>query len=304
MCVEYVRTTSIPPSRSFASPWLKDERTTRPPSSFSVPPLLLPAAMGIPKRFQRLMWMMPLIIGRLMMLCGTFLLMYETLKVVWEALDARRFGRGEEYIVWSSVALAAMAEQRMQTLLRVEAFIDKMCHKHTLRYATSGSYFHVGLFMQLNRFHKLLLNFDIDPYDSPYLWNQAFTVTIVVPIADEVYDWNNVYAYAGTAGLHLFRRGVFEIHYWVPTDRWTNEPLMTHGVIEMKSMCLRTLSSFREWCIAFTDGPRAPLARLAEVSLDIPSAPYGRDNRNNPFDEVRQGRVSESTHVDIDDENA
>ena len=258
--------------------------------------------MGIPKRIQRLVWMMPSIIGRLLMLIGTFMLMYETLKVVWEALDAPRFGRGEEYIVWSSVALAAMAEQRMQTLIHVEAFIEKMCHKHTLRYATSGSYFHVGLFMQVNRLHKLLLNIDIDQYDTPYLWNQAFTVTIIVPIVGEVCDWTNVYAYAGTAGPHLFRRGVLEIHYWLPTDRWTNEPLMTHGVIELKSMCLRTLTSFRQWCFAFTEGPRAPLARLAEVSLDDADVHHGRDNRNDPFDEVRQTRVSESTHVDMDDD--
>ena len=254
--------------------------------------------MAFPKRFQRLMWMMPLIIGRLLMLGGTFLLMYETLHVVWGALDSRRFGRGEEYIVWSSVALAAMAEQRMQTLLRVEEFIERLCHKHTLRYANSGPYFHVGLFMQLNRFHKLLLSFDVDKYDAPFLWNQPFTVTIVVPIVDDVYDWSGIYAYAGQAGLHLFRKGVLEIHYWLPTDRWTNEPLMTHGVIDMKSTCLRTLTSFREWCAEFTNGPRAPLARLAEVSLEFPVAQHGRDFRNDPFDEVRQLRVSESTHVD------
>ena len=118
--------------------------------------------MSVYTRCLRFGWMVPNLAIRVAFIMACFLLLYETGLLVWNSMMAPKFGWGAEYVMYSSLALAFMAEQKLQYLIDFRSYVTALCHNFTIRYANSGPFFEVGLFAQLTRFDKVLMNIDID----------------------------------------------------------------------------------------------------------------------------------------------
>ena len=221
--------------------------------------------MSVYTRCLRFGWMVPNLAIRVAFIMACFLLLYETGLLVWNSMMAPKFGRGAEYVMYSSLALAFMAEQKLQYLIDFRSYVTALCHNFTIRYANSGPFFEVGLFAQLTRFDKVLMNIDIDANGKPVIWNSAWTVHIVVP-SHGALRFDDALVRSGPAGPLLLSGYVVEIHYWLPADRYSHAPMQSDATIELKCSQRATLDEFLAYCKRFVHGARAPLMRVADVS--------------------------------------
>jgi hypothetical protein len=260
--------------------------------------------MSMYTRCLRLGWLVPNLAMRVAFIMACFLLMYETGLLVWNSLMAPKFGRGAEYVMYSSLALAFMAEQKLQYLIDFRSYVDALCHKFTLRYANSGPFFEVGLFAQITRFDKLLMNIDIDANGKPVIWNSAWTAHIIVPSQHGAHRFDEAVVRSGPAGPLLFSGYVVELHYWLPADRYSHAPMQSDATIELKCSQRATLEEFLAYCKRFVHGARAPLMRVADVStgtLNVNAADDDDDDGEERF--ARDAPRAHTTQIASSDED-
>ena len=220
--------------------------------------------MALNDRCYRVLYLLPILIGRLLIIaaCSAMLFMAAQVVIVhmFSADGANSYAVS---IVWSSIALGAVAEQKLESAIYIEKLIMPSVHVRTVRRSQEGPWFHIGIWAQASSVHRLFMHIDVDSSGHVNLWNQCWTVHI---IAKELYGWSDAVVHLGHGGVRMWSSYVVEVHYWLPTDRYTSQPQQEFGVLEIRGWRKGAVLSFMAHCKAFTMGSREPLLTVRAAS--------------------------------------
>lgn len=228
--------------------------------------------MAVYDRCSRILWLLPILFGRVLVVTAASIVLYHTIKtVITQFLMANTPKASASYtisIVWSSMALGVLAEQRLQAALYFERMFTPQLHARLIRKASGGPWYNVGIWAQTCQIAKLFLSCEVDANGNLNMWNHSWTVTV---ISSSLYSWEGAMVRSGQAGLRLWSSHVIELHYWVPSDRFTSTPLQEHATLEIRGWRKNSVTSFISHCKAFTTGTRAPLLSFRPASVSMQS---------------------------------
>ena len=166
--------------------------------------------MAWSSRFMRVMFLVPVVLLRLSVAVACAGALYKIGALLDSKVLGGSLGRDSLYLLWSCVAIGAVAEQKLFNAVDWSDLKKRVVVQRTIRPPPAGHertegdiWFDVGIFLQDSNIHECLLAFELDARGRPTVWNQEWMIHIWTP---EDRDFSRARATAGLAGLRLMSR--------------------------------------------------------------------------------------------------
>lgn len=220
--------------------------------------------MTVGSRVSRACSLLPLLLLRLVAIVIASALILEVLRLVLETLVSQKFDRNTEYLVWTSVAIGALAEQKLQELLACADLDERLIHGRVVRFARTGLWLTLGRVLQRVQIQNVLRVYDIDER-GPTPWNTSWTITIFHASSRTIADWTRAVARGTSSLVSLLTSDAVRIAYTVPSDRYTGQPDHENATLTITAFRRTVLDGFMHWC-GVVDAYGDPLLTTEDAS--------------------------------------
>ena len=173
-------------------------------------PAVTLTAMAWSSRVLRVALLVPVVLLRVTIAVACAGALYKIGALLDDKVFGGSLGRDSLYLLWSCVAIGAVAEQKLFHAIDWSDLKKRVVVQRTIRPPPAGHeradgdiWFDVGIFLQDSHIHECLLAFELDARGNPTVWNQEWIMHIWTP---DDRDFSRATAIAGTAGLRLMSR--------------------------------------------------------------------------------------------------
>ena len=203
--------------------------------------------MTVDSRVSRVCSVLSLLLLRLVAIVIASALILEVLRLLLETLVSQKFDRNTEYLVWTSVAIGALAVQKLQELCACADLDERLIHVRVVRFAPTGLWLTLGRVLQRVQIQNVLMAYDIDEH-GPTPWNTSWTVTIFHDGSSRtIADWTHAVARSTSSLVSLLTSPAVRVTYTVPSDRYTGQPDQQHATLSIAAFRLTVLDGFMKW---------------------------------------------------------
>jgi hypothetical protein len=203
--------------------------------------------MTVDSRVSRVCSVLSLLLLRLVAIVIASALILEVLRLLLETLVSQKFDRNTEYLVWTSVAIGALAVQKLQELFECADLDERLIHVRVVRFAPTGLWLTLGRVLQRVQIQNVLMVYDIDEH-GPTPWNTSWTITIFHDGSSRtIADWTHAVARSTSSLVSLLTSPAVRVTYTVPIDRYTGQPDQQHATLSIAAFRRTVLDGFMKW---------------------------------------------------------
>ena len=128
--------------------------------------------MTVDSRVSRVCSVLSLLLLRLVAIVIASALILEVLRLLLETLVSQKFDRNTEYLVWTSVAIGALAVQKLQELCACADLDERLIHVRVVRFAPTGLWLTLGRVLQRVQIQNVVMVYDSDERGpTPSSWS-------------------------------------------------------------------------------------------------------------------------------------
>jgi hypothetical protein len=258
--------------------------------------------MPVASRVARGCALLPVLVLRAVAIVIASAVVLEVARLVLATMIGRRFDRNTEYLVWTSVAIGALAEQKLKELIDCSDLNDRVLNTRIVRWARTGVWCSLGRVLQVVQIQNVLRTFEVDA-NGATPWNTSWTITVFHDAQRALGDWSRAVANAADSMWSLVTAKCVRITYAVPQDRFTGAPDVEHGTLTISAFRRTVLDGFMHWC-THVDAYNDPLLNTEEASLSsLDFDAIRRSAQPLPYEapEDSWSRRADSMHVSMAD---